>query len=412
MRILVLTQMYPPHSIGGYGALCRDVVERWVQRGHEVEVLTTTFRVDGAGVEGSVPVRRELGFYWENNRLQRPSFWSRTRIERANQSALRRALRDVSPEVVSVWHMGAMSMSLLQTTSERNVPIVLVLGDDWLVYGQAVDPWTNGFVGRPRLRRMVSRFTGVPTRFDPPADALTACFASQWLRDRALARSPWPLARTAVVPHGVDPAAFAPRANDRPWGWRLLYAGRVEERKGVHVAVQAMAHLPGEASLEIVGPADDDYARCVRQRSDERVSFIGPVPRSTVADRLSDADAFVFPVVWDEPFGLAPLEAMAAGIPVVATGTGGSAEYLTDERNCLLVPRGDAPALAAAVTRLADDEPLRRRLIDAGRATANTYTVDQLAIGLESWHLAAAIRFRDGVPGAQTASASEPGRDA
>jgi glycosyltransferase involved in cell wall biosynthesis len=90
-----------------------------------------------------------------------------------------------------------------------------------------------------------------------------------------------------------------------------------------------------------------------------------------------DHDAVLFPARWDEPWGLVPLEAMARGRPVVATGTGGSAEYLRDGDNALLVARGDAGALAAAIDRLAADAPLRSRLREAGLATAREHTAER-----------------------------------
>jgi glycosyltransferase involved in cell wall biosynthesis len=82
----------------------------------------------------------------------------------------------------------------------------------------------------------------------------------------------------------------------------------------------------------------------------------------------------VFPVTWDEPWGLVPLEAMAVGRPVVATGTGGSREYLADGENCLLFPADDARTLAARLRRLAGDPALRERVVAGGRRTAATYT--------------------------------------
>jgi glycosyltransferase involved in cell wall biosynthesis len=83
-----------------------------------------------------------------------------------------------------------------------------------------------------------------------------------------------------------------------------------------------------------------------------------------------DADAVLFPVRWQEPFGLVPLEAMACGTPVVATGTGGSAEYLVDEGNALMVAPDDPAALARAVRRMASDPALRARLRRHGLVTS------------------------------------------
>jgi glycosyltransferase involved in cell wall biosynthesis len=106
----------------------------------------------------------------------------------------------------------------------------------------------------------------------------------------------------------------------------------------------------------------------------ERVTFAGARPRDELPALYAAADAVVFPVRWDEPWGLVPIEAMAFGRPVAATGRGGSREYLRDEENCLLFEAGDAAGLAAAVRRLAEDGQLRARLREAGEETARRHT--------------------------------------
>jgi glycosyltransferase involved in cell wall biosynthesis len=120
--------------------------------------------------------------------------------------------------------------------------------------------------------------------------------------------------------------------------------------------------------------------------------------RDELRQEYLDADVLLFPPTWEEPFGLAPVEAMACGVPVVATGTGGSAEFLVDGHNAVLVPKRDEHALAAAVRRIADDDALQRRLADGGFATARELTVDALADCLEQWYIAAARRFEHGRP--------------
>ena len=92
--------------------------------------------------------------------------------------------------------------------------------------------------------------------------------------------------------------------------------------------------------------------------------------RGELPDIYAGSDVVLFPVRWQEPWGLVPLEAMALGRPVIATGQGGSGEYLRDQENCLLVPPGDPRAIAAAVRRLADDPQLRARIRTGGLATA------------------------------------------
>ncbi|MHB1534379.1 MAG: glycosyltransferase, partial [Acidimicrobiales bacterium] len=102
------------------------------------------------------------------------------------------------------------------------------------------------------------------------------------------------------------------------------------------------------------------------------------------------ADCLVFPSEWPEPFGLVPLEAMACGTPVVATGAGGSAEFLVDGANCLLFAPGDPAALAKAVRRLAGDPGLRNLVRDGGWQTSARLSVDQMAESYEAWHVRAA----------------------
>jgi glycosyltransferase involved in cell wall biosynthesis len=107
---------------------------------------------------------------------------------------------------------------------------------------------------------------------------------------------------------------------------------------------------------------------------------------------------FVFPSTWREPFGLVPIEAMACDTPVVATGTGGTGEFLRDGMNAVYFEQGDHASLAAAIRRIGTDSGLRAKLVEAGRRTASDLTIDNLARVLEAWHVAAAERFRASMP--------------
>jgi glycosyltransferase involved in cell wall biosynthesis len=144
----------------------------------------------------------------------------------------------------------------------------------------------------------------------------------------------------------------------------------------------------------VVGVADPAYGDELQHLADE-LAVAGRVrmralPRSSLREVYADADAFVFPSRWDEPFGLVPIEAMTQRTPVVATRRGGSAEFLVDGANCLEFDADDDEQLARAVRRVADDPALRRRLVDGGVATARRFTVDALADTLETVHRQAA----------------------
>jgi glycosyltransferase involved in cell wall biosynthesis len=408
-RILVITNMYPPHHYGGYELANRDVVESLRRRGHDVRVLTTTHRRPGAGdADDGDRVRRDLAFYWDDFVLTRPPFRERLAMERSNQRALGEELATWRPDVVSAWNMGAMSVGLLTTVRREGIPLVLVVADTWLGWAPDYDRWLRPLWRRPGARllgRAAERAFGVPSVLPDLHDAVPL-FASRWLSDRARDESPWAFDRTAIVPWGIDERDFPIGLRPEPaWAWRLLFVGRIDERKGIDVVVRALAELP-DAHLRILGPEGDaDHQR----RLDRLVAELGvgdrivhaAVARGELASEHRAADVLLFPSVWAEPFGLVGLEGMACGLPVIGTGTGGSGEYLVHEDNALLVPPGDHVALAAAVRRLATDRDLRARLARRGVATAGALTVEHMVDDLEAWHLAAADGFATGAPRAR-----------
>lgn len=395
MRVLVVTNMYPPHAYGGYEQSCRDVVQRWRAAGHQVLVLTGDIRVAGVAdvPEEPAAVRRQLRLYWEDHRILDPSPPRRLVMERANRRAFDRAVADHRPDVVSAWAMGALSLGILTRAAALGLPVVPVVCDEWPVYGPEVDAWLRPLWRRRGLARLLQAATGLHTGLPPLDTAGPACFVSDHLRTVVRRGSPWRFPDSTVVYSGIAGAEFPPRPAHPAWGWRLAYVGRIDPRKGIDTVVRALALLPGSASLAVHGSGDrrhqQELQALARQlQVADRITW-QVTPRHRLADALADVDAVVFPSVWEEPFGLVPLEAMSCGVPVAATAVGGAAEFLADGHNCLTFPPGDPDGLARVLHRLAQDAPLRRRLVDAGRVTAAALDVDRLAEELTAWHRAA-----------------------
>ncbi|SFR41334.1 glycosyltransferase family 4 protein [Halogeometricum limi] len=163
-----------------------------------------------------------------------------------------------------------------------------------------------------------------------------------------------------VVPNMVDPD-FEPlerrEANDCD-GYSVLYVGSLIKEKGVDVLVRAVARLPEDVTLRIVGDGDErERIESVVTALDleDRVTLEGRVPYERVKRYYASSDLFVHPGVWPEPFGRTLLEAMESGLPVVATDVGGPAEIVTDP--AFRAEPGDSEALAAAIERAREAGP-------------------------------------------------------
>ena len=198
--------------------------------------------------------------------------------------------------------------------------------------------------------------------------------------------------RVTVVPCGVDLARFTPRGQAErrePSRHRLVAACRLVERKGIADALAALVDVP-DAELHVAGGplvaalGADPEARRLRRLADrlgigERLILRGRVGRDAMPALLRSADAVVC-VPWYEPFGIVPLEAMACGVPVVASAVGGQIDSVVHGVTGVHVPPRDPAALAAALRALLADPRRRAELGAAGRRRAERrYGFDRIA---------------------------------
>ena len=176
--------------------------------------------------------------------------------------------------------------------------------------------------------------------------------------------------RVRCIPNFVRLEEFGtpPDRRDRPAPLRVLFVGWILEAKGIRELLAAARELP-DLHFTLVGPQEPEFAASMRPQIEAfgpRVRVLPPMPREGVVALYREADIFVLPT-HREGFPNVVLEAMAAGLPIVATTVGAIPAAVGDEREGLLVPPRDAGALAAGLRRLAGDPALRLRMGEAAR---------------------------------------------
>ena len=179
--------------------------------------------------------------------------------------------------------------------------------------------------------------------------------------------------------NGIEVERFAKATPYPTEGPTILFVGRHEERKGLAVLLDALAHLPAEVRVWVggTGPQTDELR--ARHGGDPRIEWLGRLTDADVAARMRGADVFCAPSLHGESFGVVLLEAMAAGAVVVASRLAGYTNVATDGVDALLTQPGDAEALASTLRKALGDEALRAELTATAERRAQEFSMDRLA---------------------------------
>jgi phosphatidylinositol alpha-mannosyltransferase len=191
-----------------------------------------------------------------------------------------------------------------------------------------------------------------------------------------------------IVPNGTDVHVFERAVPAKlPKGRTMLFVGRLEPRKGFPIAVRAfarLAHQYNDLQLIVVGEGVEREAVEILPRAlRSRVHLLGRVSDSMLPGYYAAADVFVAPATGSESFGIVLVEAMAAGLPIVASDIAGYREVVRHGREALLVPSGDPIALGDAVERLFEHPAEARMLSENGRVRAQRYDWDTILATLD-----------------------------
>jgi glycogen synthase len=410
MRILVISNFYPPHFIGGYELGCRDVVEELKTRGHEVCVLTSMYGVGSAQQEGSV-YRWLKSDFGSKNTGGVHSLVTLLSKESVNSRAFKRLCSEFTPDLIYAWNLTHISISIIFLAQRMDLPVCYYVSDDWLSRWES-DSLYSQMHRRPR--RFLRRLTWRPIRLclslagflkDSSLDLRHAQFTSKYLKQAALEAGK-DVAAAEVIYWGIDISRFT-YSGSRPGPIRLLYVGQLSAHKGVHTAVEALKIITDQPSyksitLTIVGGPDYDgrIRRIVSSSGlEENVRLTGLIAREELPGIYQQHDIFVFPSVWEEPFSIALLEGLASGLAVVATQTGGTREILESEVNALTFTKEDARGCAEQILRFLNDPELLERVRRNGRRTVEERfrfesMIDQIERSLKDADTMSGIRNR------------------
>lgn len=358
MRILVLSNLYPPNVIGGYERLCFEVTTGLVSSGHEIVVLTSNY---GGKVESYASQRVLRDLYL----LTGPDIYTpfagtetdRIAINQYNLATLHRILEEFQPDLVFAWNLFFLDASILQTLEQSRFRTVVMLTDSWLLvmrnglfmhnYFEQVVHGMKPLEPPPppleqgRVRQWLRSLRGGPT----PA-GLEAVFGSIFMRN-LYAAGGISFRRHRVIHNGVRLThdARTPKADRTKFvesnTLRLLFAGRLVDLKGAHLAVAAMSQLDparlgvARIQLTLLGDAQDaNYMRqleaAITQSGQAAQILLRPsVPEDQLPALFNSHDIYLFPSLY-EPFSLTLIHALFNGIPTVASDIGGNLEIVTN----------------------------------------------------------------------------------
>lgn len=354
MRLAIISNVFPPHVIGGYELGCCHLARAAIRAGHDVRVLTSAAigRLKKRCPAHDLNVRPIFKpvYFYESAISGTPSTDTAALfggIDSGNVLSLNSELAAWRPDAIWIFNpLGLGPVGILETAISSGVPTALHLMDN---LDQTV--LDNQGVGHlvARWKRAKSRIGAI------------ACSS----KTLALNRMAGDFAAAAVIPNGIRLTDNRQRSEAPPGDrLRLVYFGQIERHKGVLQLIDALHKVrsltPAPVELSLIGSGSSEFGMeleaYVRRRGLEgavhRLGFMEP---EALAARLPEMDAAVFPLSPDEPFAYVVIEAIRAGLPTIVTREAGCAECLPEEYPFLLRNRNDPAELASLIGKVTAD---------------------------------------------------------
>ena len=379
LSIVVVTNLFPPQELGGYGRMMWEFARGLAARGHTVQVLTSdatefgkTPTNDEAAMEVNVDRTLRLAGTWVGGRaVPLTDRGEILRRLRENAARLRSTVTRLDADLVIAGNLDFMGISLVRPALDKKIPVLHALANANPGYAVSEQPREAHYWVAP---------------------------CSDW-NGEVFKRAGYAPARMATLYPGARIDRFFRLFLPDTQRLRICYASLMLPYKGANTLVQALARLQVagiDFTAEIAGDAPDAAflqemrALVAEHGLEERVWFTGFLDRDGLGALFARSNVLVFPSRFEEPFGISQVEALAAGLVVVSSGTGGAKEIVRDGIDGLLFRAGDEADLAAKLSGLGSRPELMARLQRQGQARATAFSVDTAVQKIES--LAAAMR--------------------
>lgn len=390
MRILVISNLYPPYYKSGYELGCRDIVESLKARGHEIKVLTSTHGVQKERIDGDV--HRWLAIDFNETLVWQQAFLK----EVVNQATFRKIREDFQPDIILIFNLAHVSISLGVLAQKLGLPTCYFISNNWFAIWEKdhwYQVWPQEMSGYKVLRFLSRLFELIhPSR---PLGYTHLVFTNPYLKNIAgqVGKS---IERSSVIPWGVDINRFLYREANSRKPSRLLYAGQIRPHKSIDTVIRALGilkHQYGHDASSLTISGDDrscpSYVAYLRELADscgilKHIRFGGLTPYENMPDLYHAHDILVFPSVCEEAMSLSVLEAMSCGLAVVSTTMGDKSEILDGERNALIFTIKKSEECARQIMRLLKDPEFFESIrSNARRTVEQRFKIDQLAGSLE-----------------------------
>jgi len=401
MKILALTNLYPPHIVDPSDVRVQTVCDAFKKRGDKVRVLTSNRGMGKEYDDGSVARTLRL-----NGAYDRPlvtEIDGLQEIEYHNNDALGQLIHDFEPDLIHVWSLHGIGKSLLLQVAESGVPFAVDVADPWLRHDVIRDPWlvywNSGSVSfAKKMLRMGHSIAGtgkkVPTAafrgkkeiknlFDADGNASNTgsfilprvYFCTEPLKFTA-ADQGFNVDHAEIIPSAISASHFAgdPLPADQPAS-KFLFVNELNESSRVMEVLDAIGALQQaghKATLTIYGQGDTDFVAKVRNRV---LAETLPVELRKVLNPANELPkihrehhAFIYASANAEPWVPAPLQAMASGLPVIINRAFEMQRFYAHRRNCLLYDSGDIGLLAGRMLELMQDGAARQELAATGQS--------------------------------------------